>query len=333
MHSNKRVFTVILILFVLNLNNLLIAFDKSITIDAPYISLNCSEFSFYSWFQPFEVLNINNRLIYPGDDKHLISYNNSIFNASLSYWLDCVDNYYRCAGTFIRDFYIPYLYRCKYLYYNNSNFNLEIIYPEVLQGTTTFSCKLPEDKNRVGLFYVLTRLDNVFNKNYAYHYLDYDFFYLNILPRSPFLLDPKTELTNTQYKISDDLILNLKSNFNSFTFTSNTYSGFKLSNTSSGTLDNRLQTNVLLRSVKNLRPFYNTNENFSNGLFGSVKLDFYYIFKNVSNRFAGLEYNLNLLWEDDSGRFGVEDNKLNSQYIFVRGPNTVIYLRSIEVRK
>ena len=300
----------------------------------PYLSMNCTSFSFYSWFQPFTIKEEENNLFYPWDDLGIINYSNSLGTFSLSYWLDCVDNYYRCAASFIRNFYIPYLYRCKYLYYDQNDLRLEITYPEVLQGTTTFSCQLPEDKSRIGLFYIISRLSNAVSKNYSYYYLEGDSFYLNVLPISPLLIDPDTELTNTQYELSDDIYLVINTNFRNYTYTPSTYRGFRLCNEIFLTGSNvQCLGNSYLTSTKGLKLFYKNEEGYSDGLKGRISLDFSNLFENVSNRFAGYEYNIKLFWKTSKGDSGKDFSRLKSHYIFVKGPNTVIYLRGIGVRK
>jgi hypothetical protein len=296
--------------------NFSFAFNKSKIREAPYAAMNCSSFSFFGWLIPFEVVNGQ----YPGDDKKLIK--QKYFDLSLSYFYDCVDNYYRCAINYIKDMYIPYLYRCRYLYYNEDQEILKIKYPEFLQGTSNLICSLHDDKSRVGVFPIFTKI------NSTHYYLSKEKLFFNILSRSPYLFDIKTDLTNTQYLMADEPNLVISFNGKKVTFNQKTYNNFYLKRGVGWDTADYIRDSVI-----NQRIFEGNKEGISRSLKGIVKLEFYFPFENLSNRFSNLNYNFNIKWKTESSSGNTVNNKLTERNSLIIGPNTVIYLKGIEVRK
>ena len=311
-----------MLIFAVNLVMLdvIFSFNKSKLRVAPYAVMNCSSFVFYGWLTPYRITEDS---FYPAEDLHLIlQYGVGDDKISLSYFYDCVDNYYRCAINYIRDMFIPYLYRCHYFYYDKLDDTLTIKYPEILQGVSQITCTIHDDVTRRGVYAIFSPVNN------THYYLDEEPIYFNLLPRSVFLIDPQTELTNTQYTLSDEPNLVLYTSFKTLRFNHRTYDEYYLVRS----LGKTSSASTIRNSVIGTKIYDRNEEGVAEGLRGKVNLKFYFPFENLSNRFSGLEYGFEVKWSDNVFS-GVEGSKLTTRVSFIRGPNTVIYLRGIEVRK
>jgi hypothetical protein len=293
---------------------------SSYVINDKYIYINGSKFAYFGWLATFDE-NLNG--------QNLITAKIGNDNIDLDYWFNCLEDYYRCSASYIKYFYLPYLYWNNILKsdYSTKTYNIE--YAGELNDIVYFNIE-PQDKIAdSGVNVIFSRIPN------ETYYKNYYSIYFSFLPNQ-IIINSNDNLTNTQYyfqntpyfKIyyeNEEKYINLMSYPNFYLFkgipttTSSTYIPVKED----------------LKDKKIFEPSFNSEVSYNSTSRGRIDLTFTSLIKhNSSNRFIGIEYEPVVDWYYYKGSnkvSGSSESKMKSYYSFVKGPNNVIYLENISI--
>ena len=286
-----------------------------------FFIINGTDFAFFGWLNPYSSQGATT-----GNIEAWINGE----NVSLNPWFNCPENYYECAASYIKYFHLPYLY-WQYLFRDiQPQALLHLKYSGELSEVIDFKCNLPYDQTDYGVNVAFSKI------NETYYYKDTPSVYFSFLPLDPSLIDPTTNLTNTQYYFLDNpkffVNVNGEKQVN-YSFDLLSYPDFYLYKgvPSEGSFTwSQFKGNVV-----NERIFEGKDLATNSTSRGYFRFHFSFLLSPKGiNRFFGIEYQPVVQYkviEGENTLTGNSKSELKSYYSFIKGPNNVIYLRKIEL--